>query len=223
MVVHGVRVDAEQHRVLLGQRVGPEKGLPLDLVPLEDPEEVAADVGHRPSHLDLPLVALPPVALDLVPEPDGREAEAGVGLSVAVALVLAYGGERSAVQQLPTDRSDRERITVQEEEQVVGRGAGGGDDAGELVELLRVLALEVEALLEDLGPARVDAVQAAPHLELLGEVAAQEPALRTDPAIVHEVDGDDVNHGGRPTGFRVSVECGDGAIAAGTSAVERAR
>ncbi len=108
-------------------RVGAQDRPPPDGALFQDRQQSPADVlgldalGREPG-------ARAPVAADVVPEAHGRDAEARVRLDVPGVLVPPHGRQRVLREQLGHPRVEgthRERVPVEEDDQVVGLGLGG--------------------------------------------------------------------------------------------------
>src|SRR5207247_5726037 len=103
----------------------------------QDPEQVAARVGYLLAGRVAPPVAGVPVAADLLPEAGRGGGERRVRLDVVEVLVAADGAERVAREPLLEERPhgrDRERVAVEDEEDVVRAGLGR-DRLGQRVQL----------------------------------------------------------------------------------------
>src|SRR5262245_15232669 len=140
--VLGVAVQAE-HEPVKVRRVHPAKRLPIDLSSLQPGEHPTAEVADLLSLGIHPLLSAPmPVPVDLTPESDGRDAEARVRLDITAVLVPLHGDQAVAFQarfDQRRDRCDRERVSVDEYEQVGGILGGKADQLAEDVELRRVV------------------------------------------------------------------------------------
>ncbi len=134
--------------------------------------------------------------MEPVPVPGPDDAEAGVGLLVAVVLVAAHGVQHGLLQGpmgCGHGIGDGERVTVEEHDQIVGPGFGH-DHRGQQIELAGMSAPGRDHLVELAVVVAGDGLQVGDHPIRLVHVPAEVGELDIDPLVGAVVDGGYVDH-----------------------------